>query len=125
MVTDHLKTVTITGAVSYPGDYGVNPGTTTVKDVVSQAGGLLYYASNQAEITRVTVTQSGPKTDISVIDLAAAMEGDPRQNIPLERNDYLFVRAVPEWSLYRVATITGEVKFPGAYTFKKGKNCRL
>jgi protein involved in polysaccharide export with SLBB domain len=120
-VVDIAKTVTITGAVIYPGEYGVNPGVTTVKDVINLAGGLLYFASNQAEVTRLTVTQAGPKTDIFAIDLAKALEGDPQNNAPLQRNDYLLVRAVPEWDLYRKVSVSGEVRFPGTYTIQKGE----
>ncbi len=120
-VADTANTVTIAGAVAHPGNFGVNPGVTRVKDVISLAGGLLYYTSNQAEMTRITVTQAGPKTEMFVIDLAKALEGDPANNIPLQMNDYLFVRTVPEWNLYRTATISGEVRFPGTYTIKRGE----
>ncbi len=120
-VADYAKTVTVAGAVAQPGKYGVNPDVTRVKDLISLAGGLLYHTSDQAEVTRVTVTQTGPKTDIFTIDLAKALAGDPQHNLPLQRNDYLLVRSVPEWNLYRTATIGGEVRFPGTYTIKKGE----
>jgi protein involved in polysaccharide export with SLBB domain len=120
-VVDSAKTVTITGAVAHPGSFGVNPGVTRVREVIALAGGLLYYTSNQAEVTRVTVTQAGPVTEMFVIDLAKALAGDPAHNVPLQMNDYLFVRTVPDWNLYRTATIGGEVKFPGTYTIKKGE----
>ncbi|HQN20202.1 MAG TPA: SLBB domain-containing protein, partial [Syntrophobacteraceae bacterium] len=32
-----------------------------------------------------------------------------------------FVRSVPEWDLYKVISLTGEVKYPGTYTFQKGE----
>ncbi len=35
-------------------------------------------------------------------------------------DDYLFVKTVPEWRLYQTAAISGEVKYPGAYTIDKG-----
>lgn len=120
-VADTAKAVTITGAVAHPGQYGVNPGVTKVSDIISLTGGLLYYTSNQAEVTRVTVTQSGPKTEIFTIDLARAMQGDPQHDVPLQMNDYLLVRTVPEWNLYRTVTLNGEVRFPGTYTFKQGE----
>jgi len=119
-VSNVANTVTVSGAVLHPGEYGVKPGVTTVKDILSLAGGLLYYTSDQAEMTRVTVTQVGPKTDIFRIDLAKAAAGDPQHNVALQINDYLMVRAVPEWNLYRTASLGGEFKYPGAYTFKQG-----
>lgn len=120
-VADTAKTATITGAVAHPGEYGVKPGVTKVNDIVSLAGGLLYYTSDQAELTRVTVTQAGPETEIFHIDLAKASSSDPQHNLALQRNDYLLVRTVPEWSLYRTVSLNGEVRFPGNYTFRQGE----
>lgn len=120
-VVEIKTTISISGAVANPGEYGIVPGVTKVKDVISLAGGLLYYASNQAELTRVRVTQSGPQTERLVVELPKAMKDAPHHNLPLEINDYLFVRTVPEWRLYQTVTITGEVKFPGTYTIKKGE----
>lgn len=120
-VVDLKNTVTITGAVGNPGDFGVVSGTTRVSDIIKMSGGLLYYASNQIEVTRVKVTQSGPVTERFVIDAFKAVEGDPQHNVPLEMNDYLFVRTVPEWQLYRTVNVSGEVKYPGAYTIRRGE----
>lgn len=111
----------ITGPVATPGEYAIEPGITKLSEVISRAGGLSYMASNQAEITRVTVTQQGPVTQHLLVDLEKAMKGDPKNDIPLEMNDYIFVRAVPEWDLYATVTISGEVKYPGTYTIKKGE----
>ncbi len=120
-VVDLKTTMLISGAVANPGEYGITPGLTRVKDVISLAGGLLYYASNYAEITRVKPTQAGPKVERITIDLSKAMADDPQHNVLLEINDYLFVRTVPEWDLYKTVTISGEVKYPGTYTIKKGE----
>ena len=120
-VVEEKIIVNINGAIAKPGEYGVVPGVTKVKDVLSLAGGLHYYTSNKAEITRVTVTQAGPETERLIVDLPKAMEGDPQHNIPLERNDYIFIHTIPEWQLYRIISIAGEVKFPGNYTVKKGE----
>ena len=120
-VVDLKNIVTITGAVGNPGDFGVASGVTRVSDIISMAGGLQYFASSQVEITRVKVTQSGPRTERFVIDAFKAMEGDPGNNVALEMNDYLFVRTVPEWQLYRTVNVGGEVKYPGAYTITRGE----
>ena len=120
-VVDYKNTITITGAVANPGDFGVASGVTRVSDVIALSGGLLYYASSQMEITRVKVTQSGPRTERLVVDVFKAMENDPAHNVPLEMNDYLFVRMVPEWQLYRTVNVGGEVKHPGAYTITRGE----
>ncbi len=120
-VLETKNTVSVAGAVSHPGDYGVVQGVTTVKDVISLSGGLLYYASNEAELTRIKVTPTGPQTDRFTIDIAKSMSGDPEHNRVLEINDYLFVRAVPEWQANMKATVQGEVRFPGVYPIRKGE----
>lgn len=120
-VLETKNTVSIAGAVAHPGDYGVTRGGTTVKDVLSLSGGLLYYASNEAELTRVKVTPTGPQTERFTIDIAKSMSGDPEYNKVLEVNDYLFVRAVPEWQTNMKATVQGEVRFPGVYPIRKGE----
>ena len=45
----------------------------------------------------------------------------PRDNISLRPNDYVFIRTVPDWALYKLVKVEGEVKFPGNYTIKKGE----
>jgi protein involved in polysaccharide export with SLBB domain len=92
---------------------------TKVSDILGRAGGLLYIASNQAELTRVRVTQEGPITEQILINIEKALPKDPSHDIVLQANDYLFVRTVPEWALYRTVTVTGEVKYPGTYTVRK------
>jgi len=113
--------VRIFEAVQRPGDYGFKDGI-TVKDIINLAGGLKYYAYlKEAEITRVTPTLEGPKTEKIIFSPEKALEGDPEHNIKLNEDDYIFIRTVPEWGLYKTVTISGEVRFPGTYTIKKGE----
>jgi protein involved in polysaccharide export with SLBB domain len=120
-VVQDRKLVRLTGAVNRAGEYGLSPGM-RVKDLLDMAGGLRYYAYlKEAELTRVTVTPEGPRTEKVLIDLDRALAGQDDQNLPLKEDDYLFVRAVPEWDLYRTVQITGEVRFPGAFTVAKGE----
>lgn len=120
-VVQDKKVVRLVGAVQREGQYGVGQGL-TVKDLIAMAGGLRYFAfTDEAEITRVVVTQKGPETTKLLINLRKAMDGDPRHNLPLQENDYLIVKSIPEWELYRTVTIEGEVRFPGMYTIRKGE----
>lgn len=113
--------VRLVGAVQREGEYGFSSGM-TIKDLLHMAGGLKYYAYNKdAELTRVSVTDAGPKTEKIMINIENAISGDISSNIKLQENDYLFVRTVPEWQLYRIVNLKGEVKFPGAYTIKKSE----
>lgn len=120
-IVQDRKIVRLFGAVQREGEYGFKPGM-TVKDLISLGGGLKYYAYNkEAELTRVYVTDNGPKTEKIIINLEKALAGDRENNIHLKEDDYLFIRTVPEWQLYRTVTISGEVRFPGTYTIKKGE----
>lgn len=117
---EHPK-VRITGAVNRPGEYELRE-SMKLSDLIKLAGGLKYYAyTKEAELTRVTPTLLGPETDKIIVNIEDALSGNPKADILLKQNDYLFIRAVPEWELYRTVTITGEVKFPGTYTIKKGE----
>jgi protein involved in polysaccharide export with SLBB domain len=120
-IVDRMNTMIISGAIENPGEYGVIPGETKISDVIALAGGLLYYASEKAELTRVKVTKSGPQTERFVINISKAIEGDPQHNLSLEINDYIRIKTIPEWKLYKIVTLNGEVRFPGTYTIMKGE----
>ncbi|MEK6545791.1 MAG: SLBB domain-containing protein, partial [Nitrospinota bacterium] len=120
-VAEANSTVTVVGAVVNPGEYGIAPGITSIRDIISLSGGLVQFTSNQSEITRLKITQSGPLVERFNIDPFKAMEGLSDHNIPLEINDYIFIKSIPEWELYRSVNISGEVKFPGSYIIKKGE----
>ena len=113
--------VLIAGAVNAPGKYEFTPNM-KVSDLVSMAGGLKRYAfANQMELTRVNITNSGPVTERIHINIEKALQNDAENNIALKQDDYLFIRTVPDWRLYRTVTLSGEVRFPGTYSIKRGE----
>jgi protein involved in polysaccharide export with SLBB domain len=113
--------VRIYGAIQRPGEYGFKEGM-TISELIMMAGGFKYYAyTEKAELTRVTPTPQGPKIEKIIFSPEKALKGDPEHNIKLQQDDYIFIRTVPEWELYKTVTIAGEVKFPGTYTIKKGE----
>lgn len=115
------RTVRIVGAVQREGDFGFRSGM-TVKDLVALSGGTKYFAFlKEAELTRMHVTEAGPKVEKMTLDLEKAMAGDVQSNLALQENDQLFVRTVPEWRMYSKVTILGEFRFPGTYTVRKGE----
>ena len=115
------QNVKLAGAVKTPGDFGIRH-QMRVKDLIEYAGGLLMEANQQeAEITRVTITPEGPVTSRLYINLRNALRGSAKDNILLRPNDYVFIRTVPDWGLYRLVKIEGEVKYPGNYAIKKGE----
>lgn len=120
-VVEDRRTVRVSGAVQREGEYGFSPGM-TVRDLVSLSGGLRYYAfDEEAELTRVKISNEGPATEKILFNLKEVIQGKAGANLALEENDYLFIRTIPDWRLYRTVTITGEVKFPGIYTIEKGE----
>jgi len=111
--------VRIAGAVIQPGVYPIEPGVTTLTEILNRAGGLLYTAATEGELTRVEVSPEGPVTTRIKLDLKEAEKGNSR--FVLNRDDYLFVRTVPDWNIYRSANITGRVLYPGDYAVKRGE----
>ncbi|MGC8822661.1 MAG: SLBB domain-containing protein [Desulfurella sp.] len=120
-VPEELNTVKLEGAVAMPGSFAIKPNVTTLKTVIDRAGGLLYYASDKAEITRTSITQEGPKVERFYVNLAKALKDDPKDNIKLERGDYIFVRTIPNWHPYEYVYIGGQVKYPGVYPITPGE----
>ncbi|HDD43742.1 MAG TPA: polysaccharide biosynthesis protein [Candidatus Desulfofervidus auxilii] len=114
------KVVTIGGAVNKPGQYEYLSNM-KVSDLVKLAGGFKRYAYlEKAELTRIIPTKEGMKTKFIEINLKEALTGNPKYDIPLQEDDYLFIKTVPEWELITVK-ISGEIMFPGTYVVKKGE----
>jgi protein involved in polysaccharide export with SLBB domain len=113
--------VSITGEVSSPGKYRLVD-KMRVRDLVFQAGNVKRSAYLQeAEITRLIKTGSEVVPRNLKINLQEAMRENPDHNLVLEEDDYLFVRQIPKWYVDKRVTVTGEVKFPGTYSFHKGE----
>jgi polysaccharide export outer membrane protein len=120
-VVKDKRTIRVFGAVQRDGEYGFRPGM-TVKDLVALAGGTKYYTyTKDAELTRLSVTEQGPKVEKLTIDLERALAGDPAANLPLQEDDQLFVRSVPEWREVSQVTVQGELRFPGTYVVQRGE----
>lgn len=116
------EAVRVWGAVNKPGEFEYRPNM-TLSDLLRLAGGLKREAFPlEAEMTRVIPTLDGPLTEKIMVNPEKALEGDPQYDLPLQEDDYLFVRTVPEWTLYRTVQIEGEARFPGTYTIKKGES---
>jgi polysaccharide export outer membrane protein len=120
-VVKDQRTVRIVGAVQREGEYGFTPGM-TVKDLVALSGGTKYYSFlKDAELTRLHVSDAGPKVEKRNVDLEKAIAGDPLANLPLQEDDLVFVRTIPEWKMYSQVTVMGEFRFPGTYTVRRGE----
>lgn len=120
-ITEQDNAVNVAGAVAYPGKFGIDKGKTRLKDVIKLAGGLLPYASNEAEITRVKFSTSGVQTERFLRDISYLHTGAEMAPFLLEPNDHIMVKPVSDWKLYKMVKMAGEIKYPGTYTVKKGE----
>jgi len=109
-------TIAVQGEVRRPGEYQYDE-TLTLRDALTLAGGLkLEAASNQVEVFRLLMDNNQPTQTI-----VAQVEVDDNLNIisggdfPLAPFDLVVVRRVPDFELFQVITLDGEVKFPGVY----------
>lgn len=112
-------TVIVSGDVMQPGLYAIDPQGVSLAEVIKRAGGLKYTASSEGELTRVEPSVNGPVTTRTMINVKDVVSGKTR--VMLKRNDYFFVRAIPDWNIYRSVSISGRVLYPGAYTVKRGE----
>jgi protein involved in polysaccharide export with SLBB domain len=104
--------ITVAGEVRDPGDHLTN-GVTRVRDAVYLAGGL----TSDASIDSVQIFRRTGDNQLIVLsaNLKRALEGDDKDNIPLESKDRLIIHR----NLAKVdpptVTIEGEVGHPGKY----------
>ena len=116
-------TVYIKGEVAKPGRY---PLTTNmrVEDLVRVAGGLKRSAyADSADLARFD-TNGSPKRpgDRLEVNLAAAMSGDAKNDIPLRDGDILTIRQLPRWTdIGASTTVRGEVLHAGTYGIEPGE----
>ena len=116
-------TVFIKGEVAKPGRY---PLTTNmrVEDLVRVAGGLKRSAyTESADLSRFEMngSQKAPGDRLE-LNLTAAMNGDPKTDVPLRDGDILTIRQLPRWTdIGASMTVRGEVLHAGTYGIEPGE----
>lgn len=117
--------VSVDGRVNVPGQYPLEPDM-RVADLVRAGGGLADAAyTGKAELTRYVVVAGGTRrTELQAIDLAAALRGDPTDNVKLQPYDVLSVKEVSQWANQQTIVLRGEVRFPGTYTIEPGETLK-
>lgn len=115
--------VYIQGEVAKPGRY---PLTTKmqVADLIRMAGGFKRSADTEsADFTRYLVKgQTQLVGKHQEINLAAALSGDPDQDLALRDGDVLTIKQVPGWNdIGASVTLSGEVRHPGVYGIRPGE----
>ena len=120
--------ITVEGEVRKPGQYGFRRNL-ALKDALLMAGGFTDAASSfNIEVGRRIVDQSLHVNVDSIakvynVDIHNGLEID-NFNFVLEPFDIVTVRRNPGYSEQKLATIKGEVNFPGSYTIES-KNERI
>lgn len=117
--------VRVEGRVNVPGEYPLEEGM-TVRDLV-RAGGSLSDAAyrGKAELTRYNIVNGDSRrAELIEVDLAAALQNDPKANIRLEPFDTLSIKEVQAWDEQDEVVLRGEVRFPGKYFIKRGETLK-
>jgi polysaccharide biosynthesis/export protein len=107
--------VTVEGAVFRKGEYALEKGTSTVKELIQKAEGL----KENAFLERATIIRERANLDPEVIsfDLGKLMRGEIA-DLPLKRQDSLKVFTVEELREKRTISIEGAINKGGVFDYK-------
>ncbi|MCY7352076.1 MAG: SLBB domain-containing protein [Cytophagaceae bacterium] len=106
--------VQVLGAVFRPGEYAIEPGTSTVRELIGKAEGL----REDAFLGRAILRREGVNLDATNIafDLGKIMRGEA-PDIALQRQDVITVTPLSELRETYAITITGAVNRGGRYAY--------
>ncbi len=111
--------VHVSGEADKPGVYYLS-GPTTVRDILSRAGGLSKAAGSQVVLVRAASLREAAGKSLEAgtlrLNVARVLAGDPAENVQVGDGDTL---VVPKGNTFFVF---GEVKKPGAYQLEKETN---
>lgn len=109
--------VQINGAIFRSGEYALESGVTTVKELIKKAEGL----KEDAFMNRATINRQKGDSDPLIIafDLGKLMKGEI-DDIPLKREDVIFIKSIKNLREKRLISISGEVNKQGKYDYVDG-----
>lgn len=109
--------VEVAGAVFRPGEYAIENGLTTIKELVKKAEGV----RENAFLHRAILARKKENFDPEIvsIDLGKILRGEIA-DIPLQREDILTVYFQEELKEKKTINIDGELNMPGTYDFYEG-----
>lgn len=108
--------VEIRGAVFREGMYQISGGVNTVKQLIKKAEGL----RGDAFLNRVQLQRQHENLTLEMIpvDLRGLLDGTTA-DIPLQKNDILYIPSIYDLEEQRFLVIHGEVAVPGTYMFAR------
>lgn len=104
----------VRGAVFHPGQYQMDGSIRTVRQLIKAADGLREDAFVKHAVMH---RQKEDMTmEVLAVDVEGIMDGTVA-DIPLRKNDILFIPSMLEMKGERTLTVSGEVNFPGVYQY--------
>ena len=114
VIARYSNMVEVRGAVFHSGMYQMDGGISTVRELIKAAEGL----REDAFTARAVMHRQ--KDDLSLEVLAINVEGimaGTAADIPLRKNDVLYIPSKRDMDGEQTLSITGEVHFPGLYVY--------
>ncbi len=115
--------VFVRGEVAKPGRYLLTTNL-HVQDLLRLAGGLKRSAfAESADLTRYSFNKPEEKIgEHREVSIAAALAGDPSEDLSLRDGDILTIRQLPGWNdIGASITVKGEAVHPGTYGIRPGE----
>lgn len=114
IINRYENMVEIKGAIFRPGIYNIGKDINSVRTLIEHAEGLTEEAfTNRAIIHRM---KSDRTLEVIAVDVKGIMDGSVA-DVPLKKNDVLFIPTKSEMQTKRTITIHGEVNYPGMYVY--------
>ena len=114
IINRYENMVEIKGAIFRPGMYNIGKDINSVHTLIEHAEGLTEEAfTNRAIIHRM---KSDRTLEVIAVDVKGIMDGSVA-DVPLKKNDVLFIPTKSEMQTKRTITIHGEVNYPGMYVY--------
>ena len=114
IINRYENMVEIKGAIFRPGMYNIGKDINSVRTLIEHAEGLTEEAfTNRAIIHRM---KSDRTLEVIAVDVKGIMDGTIA-DVPLKKNDVLFIPTKSEMQTKRTITIHGEVNYPGMYVY--------
>ena len=114
IINRYENMVEIKGAIFRPGMYNIGKDINSVRTLIEHAEGLTEEAfTNRAIIHRM---KSDRTLEVIAVDVKGIMDGSVA-DVPLKKNDVLFIPTKSEVQTKRTITIHGEVNYPGMYVY--------